>query len=83
MLIKAFVCSSVQVCGFWENMDTHFGSQLPDMEQMLWKVAMDNPRQWPKWLSPLVFTVCEVPQASTGFSPFELMFGSKLCGLEC
>ena len=29
------------------------------------------------WLVPVLFAVREVPQASTGFSPFELLFGWK------
>lgn len=47
------------------------------LKQMLHKVVMDNPKQWPKWMPYILFAVREVPQASAGFSPFELIFGQK------
>ena len=28
----------------------------------------------------MLFAYCEVPQASTGFSPFELLYGRAVCG---
>lgn len=31
-------------------------------------------RDWPWWLPFLLFAVREVPQASLGFSPFELLY---------
>ncbi len=34
-----------------------------------------------KWLEPLLFAVREVPQASTGFSPFELLYGRQPRGV--
>ncbi len=36
---------------------------------------------WDKWLEPLLFAVREVPQASTGFSPFELLYGRQPRGV--
>ncbi len=36
---------------------------------------------WDKWLEPLLFAVREVSQASTGFSPFELLYGRQPCGV--
>lgn len=32
-----------------------------------------------KWLEPLLFAMWEVPQASTGFSQFELLYGRNPC----
>ena len=37
-------------------------------------------RNWDKLLPYLLFAYREVPQASTGFSPFELLYGRKICG---
>ncbi len=34
-----------------------------------------------KWLEPLLFAVREVPQGSTGFSPFELLYGRQPRGV--
>lgn len=38
-------------------------------------------RDWDKWLPFLLFAYREVPQASTGFSPFELLYGWRVQGL--
>ena len=42
------------------------------LKSMLRKFVTEDSRNWDKWLDPLLFAVREVPQASTGFSPFEL-----------
>lgn len=41
------------------------------------KFIDEDERNWNKWLLPMLFAVREVPQASTGFSPFRLLFGRK------
>ena len=48
---------------------------------MIRKFVHDDSRNWDKWLVPLLFAVREIPQASTGFSPFELLFGRKPRGV--
>ena len=45
---------------------------------MICKFVHNDSRTWDRWLDPL-FAMREVPQASTGFSPFELLFGRKPC----
>lgn len=47
------------------------------LKGMLCRFAVEDPRGWPKLIEPLLFAVREVPQASMGYSPFELLFGSK------
>ena len=42
---------------------------------MLRKVATSEGKYWDKLVPYLLFAYCEVPQASTGFSPFELLYG--------
>lgn len=37
-------------------------------------------KDWNKLLSYIVFTYLEVPQATTGFSPFELLYGEAVQG---
>ena len=39
-----------------------------------------NGRDWDRWLPYLLFAYREVPQASTGFSPFELLYGRQVRG---
>lgn len=42
---------------------------------MLRKFVADTGKDWDKWLPFVLFAYWEVPQASTGFSPFELLYG--------
>ena len=51
------------------------------LKSMTRKFVDDDSQNWDKWLVPLLFAVREVPQASTGFSPFELLFGQKPRGI--
>ena len=45
------------------------------LKSMIRKFVHKDSRNLDRWLDPLLFAVREVPQASTGFSPFELLFG--------
>lgn len=42
---------------------------------MLRKFVSDTGKDWDKWLPFLLFAYREVPQASTGYSPYELLYG--------
>ncbi len=48
---------------------------------MIRKFVHEDTKNWDRWLEPLLFAVREVPQASTGFSPFELLFGRQPHGV--
>ena len=48
------------------------------LKSMIRKFVHDDSHNWDKWLVPLLFAVRE---ASTGFSPFELLFGQKPRGV--
>ena len=48
--------------------------------EMLKKVIGKEERDWDKLLSYLLFAYHEVSQASTGFSPFELLNGYQIHG---
>nr|XP_054594838.1 uncharacterized protein LOC129162695 [Nothobranchius furzeri] len=50
------------------------------LKSMLKKFISINGKDWDKWLPYLLFAYREVPQASTGFSPFELLYGRQLRG---
>ncbi|KAL1251467.1 hypothetical protein QQF64_019263 [Cirrhinus molitorella] len=48
---------------------------------MLRRVAAEEKRDWDQMLPYVLFGIREVPQASTGFTPFELLFGRQPRGL--
>lgn len=50
------------------------------LKGMLRKFVADTGRDWDRWLPFLLFAYREVPQASTGFSPFELLYGWQVQG---
>ncbi|XP_060776904.1 uncharacterized protein LOC132886358 [Neoarius graeffei] len=51
------------------------------LKDMICKFVHRDAKNWDRWLDPLLLAVREVPQASTGFSPFELLYGHKLLGV--
>ena len=48
--------------------------------QMIRVYTAINPNDWDHKLQPLLYAYRSVPQESTGFSPFELLFGWKVWG---
>ena len=50
------------------------------LKAMLKKVASEEGRDWDTLLPYILFAYREVPQATTGFSPFELVFGREVRG---
>ncbi|KAL1248849.1 hypothetical protein QQF64_022167 [Cirrhinus molitorella] len=51
------------------------------LKQMLRQVTTEDRRDWDRMLPYVLFGVREVPQASTSFTPFELLFGRQPRGL--
>ncbi|KAI2646137.1 Retrovirus-related Pol polyprotein from transposon 17.6 [Labeo rohita] len=51
------------------------------LKQMLRRVTAEDKRDWDLLLPYVLFGIREVPQASTGFTPFELLFGRQPHGL--
>ena len=47
---------------------------------MLRKALTNEGKDWDKLVPYLLFAYREVPQASTGFSPFELLYGRNVHG---
>jgi len=47
---------------------------------MIRKFAANNQRDWDEHLPYLLLAYREVPQESTGFSPFELLYGRRVRG---
>ena len=50
------------------------------MKSMLRKFVHDEPKSWDKVLPFVLFAYREVPEAATGFSPFELVYGWQVRG---
>lgn len=50
------------------------------LKKMLKRAAAEQPREWPRYIAPLLFAYREAPQASLKLSPFELMFGRAVRG---
>ena len=50
------------------------------LKSMLRKTANEEGKDWDRLLPYLLFAYREVPQASTGFSPFELLYGHHVRG---
>lgn len=50
------------------------------LKKILKFTCSEQPKQWPRYIDPLLFALCEVPQSSTNFSPFELIYGHSVRG---
>ncbi|ROT71565.1 hypothetical protein C7M84_010115 [Penaeus vannamei] len=50
------------------------------LKKMLKRMAAEQPKEWPRYLAPLLFAYREVPQSSLKFSPFELVYGRTVRG---
>ncbi|XP_067288440.1 uncharacterized protein [Pseudorasbora parva] len=53
------------------------------LKSMLRKFVSDTGADWDQWLPYLMFAYREVPQSSTGFSPFEMLYGRQVRGPLC
>ncbi|XP_033730041.1 uncharacterized protein LOC117319318 [Pecten maximus] len=50
------------------------------LKSMLKRMCTERPKDWDRYVSPLLFAYREVPQESLGFAPFELLFGRTIRG---
>lgn len=50
------------------------------LKKMLRRMTADQPKEWPRFISPLLFAYREAPQSSLKFSPFELVYGRAVRG---
>ena len=50
------------------------------LKSMLRKMCSEMPKEWDRYLNPLLFAYRECPQESTGFAPFELLYGRSVRG---
>uniref|UniRef100_A0A131XKF8 RNA-directed DNA polymerase n=1 Tax=Hyalomma excavatum TaxID=257692 RepID=A0A131XKF8_9ACAR len=50
------------------------------LKQMIRRMCQESPKNWDRYLAPLLFAYREVPQSSLGFSPFDLLYGRYIRG---
>ena len=50
------------------------------LKSMLKRLCQEKPKQWHRLINPVLFAYKEVPQESTGFSPFQLLYGCSVRG---
>ena len=50
------------------------------MKLIVKRLCSEQPRQWHRFINPLLFAYREVPKEFTGFSPFELLYGRTVRG---
>jgi transposase InsO family protein len=50
------------------------------LKLMLKKLCEERPTDWDRYVNALLFAYRETPQATTGFSPFELLYGRSIRG---
>ncbi|GFO00799.1 Zinc finger protein [Plakobranchus ocellatus] len=50
------------------------------LKTCLRRLCSEQPRQWNRYINPLLFAYREMPQESTHFAPFELLYGRTVRG---
>ena len=61
----------VDISGIVENFNK-------SLKNLLKEIASEKPKDWYRYLGPLMFAVKDTPQDSTGFTPFELIYGRSI-----
>ena len=54
--------------------------QHATMKSVLKKLCSEKPKDWNRYLIPTLFAMREIPSETTGFSPFELLYGRQVRG---
>ena len=50
------------------------------LKGMFRRMSAERPKDWDRYIEALLFAYREAPQSSTGFSPFELLYGRSVRG---
>jgi hypothetical protein len=50
------------------------------LKSILRKICKDQPREWPRFIPAALFAIREMPNDSSKFSPFELLYGRRVRG---
>ena len=76
--------AALQLLGIRHNVSTPYHPQTNGLcerangtvKSLIKKLARDNPTNWDRYLPCVLFAYREIPQETTGFAPFELVYGS-------
>ena len=80
LLYKQLGISAIRTTPYHPQTDGLVERFNQTLKKMLQKFVDDTGKDWDRWLPFLLFAYREVPQASTGFSPFELLYGWEVQG---
>ena len=61
----------------WNGLTEKFNGTL---KKMLRRLCIEQPKQWYRFINTILFAYREVPQASTGFLHFELLYNRSVRG---
>lgn len=79
-LNKQLGIKAIQTTSYHLQMDGLVERFNQTLKNVLQKFVADTGRDWDKWLPFVFFAFQVVPQASTGFSPFKLLYGWQVQG---
>ena len=79
-LYKMLGVKPVQTTPYHPQMDELVERFNQTLKQMLRKMIDEEGRDWDKLVPYILFAYREVPQSSTGFSPFEMVYGRDVRG---
>ena len=81
LLYKWLKIKRIRTSSYHPETDGLSERYIQTIKRMLRKVADDERKDWDRLIPFIMFALREVPQASTGFSPFELLYGRSPRGL--
>lgn len=80
LLYKQLGIKGIQTTPFHPQTDGLVECFNGTLKNILKYFVAETGRDWDKWILFLLFAYREVPQCSTGFSPFELLYGRQVRG---
>ena len=87
-LISNAMNETMSMLGISRSLSTAYHSQSNglvermngSLKNMLYKLTSDKPNSWDEKLDAVLFAYREIPNTSTGYPPFTLMFGREVRG---
>eukprot|EP00745_Piridium_sociabile_P043738 TRINITY_DN8997_c0_g2_i9.p1 TRINITY_DN8997_c0_g2~~TRINITY_DN8997_c0_g2_i9.p1 ORF type:complete len:902 (-),score=147.63 TRINITY_DN8997_c0_g2_i9:1001-3472(-) len=73
-------CKGIRTSPYHPQANGHVERFHGTLKNMMKKVIRNQPKAWHRYLPALLFACRELPSESTGFSPFQLLFGREVRG---